>query len=197
MYCITSHPGSPSPNHAIAIFDFCLGISTLQQKSSIGPFFLVPPKALYSPSKRVFSYLSPSPQEFESVWYYFTIYTHLFLYSLLLNIFSPFPVLEFFFFLFLYYSTCIFPFSLLFSALFLSLGSVWSGSVWSGSVCMGPRFSQVWVYDFQSMDEVFFLPLFLFHLISFLTIYYHTIQCAILFHPTPNNTYLTCRQSTV
>ena len=37
-------------------------------------------------------------------------------------------------------------------------------------------FSQVWVYDFQSMDEVFFLPLFLFHLISFLTIYYHTIQ---------------------
>jgi len=139
----------PSFNHAITIFNSYLGITT-QQKPSIGPFFLVPPKTLYSPPKRVFSYLSPLPQVFESVWHLFHhLHIHSFLYSLL-NTLSAFPALELFFLLFLYYSTCIFS---LFSFVFFLSHLVRSGLVWSAWV---GGFSQVWVYDFQSMNEVFF-----------------------------------------
>jgi len=155
VHCITSRSDSPSLNHAITIFNSYLGITT-QQKPSIGPFFLVPPKTLYSPPKRVFSYLSPLPQEFESVWHLFHhLHIHSFLYSLL-NTFSAFPALELFFLLFLYYSTCIFS---LFSFVFFLSHLVRSGLVWSAWV---GGFSQVWVYDFQSMNEVFFSRYFYF-----------------------------------
>lgn len=135
MHCTASHPGSPSPYHAIAIFNLYLDISTLQQKSSIGPLLLVPQCSLF-PLLNVFSLICHHRHKSSSRYgICFTIYTLIHSCTVFSIYSPPFRHWNFFFFLFLYYSTCIFPFSLLFSALFLSLGSVWSGSV-----CMGPRF---------------------------------------------------------